>query len=416
MKTDSHRYENGVVTILAFAVGVMIFEQSSVNFLIPFIKPELNLTNTQVGLLVSAYWATFALSSFATGLLADSIGSRKAVFIAIVVLLSLFSVLSGLANSFTQLLGARALMGLLEGPMLPIAQSIVVLESSMERRGINMGIVGSLGGTAFGFFVAPLVLVKIASIFGWRAGFFVAAVPGLICALFAARLIRGLAPGRSAAHDAGVADRKSGGTLMEALSHRNVWICAVLCCLYVGYNSLGFAFLPLFYTTVRQMSSQQMSFLMSFVGIGAMAFSVLLPMLSDRIGRKGVMFGANLLSTLCPLAAIFYTGPMGGFVLFQLIGWTLSGTGSIITGTIPAETVPTRSVSTAMGLIVAFGVVGGGIVGPAFGGWAAEHWGLQVPVWIQIGCALTASLLSAALRETAPRKARKPRGLLAATE
>jgi MFS transporter, ACS family, hexuronate transporter len=163
MKTDSHRYENGVVTILAFAVGVMIFEQSSVNFLIPFIKPELNLTNTQVGLLVSAYWATFALSSFATGLLADSIGSRKAVFIAIVVLLSLFSVLSGLANSFTQLLGARALMGLLEGPMLPIAQSIVVLESSVERRGTNMGIVGSLGGTAFGFFVAPLVLVKIAS-------------------------------------------------------------------------------------------------------------------------------------------------------------------------------------------------------------------------------------------------------------
>ena len=155
---------------------------------------------------------------------------------------------------------------------------------------------------------------------------------------------------------------------------------------------------------------------MSFVGIGAMVFSVLLPMLSDRIGRKGVMVAANLLSTLCPLAAIFYTGPMVGFVLFQLIGWALSGTGSIITGTIPAETVPTRSVSTAMGLIVAFGVVGGGIVGPAFGGWTAEHWGLQVPVWLQIGCALTASLLSAALRETAPRKAGKPCALLAATE
>jgi len=133
-----------MVTILAVAVGVMCFEQSSVYYLMPFIKPSLNLNNTRVGLLVGAYCVIFAISSYAAGVLADSVGKHKMLLVSTTALLSPCAVFSGLANPFIALLAVRLLMGLLEGPMFPIAQSIIALESPAQRRGINMGIVGSL--------------------------------------------------------------------------------------------------------------------------------------------------------------------------------------------------------------------------------------------------------------------------------
>ncbi len=53
---------------------------------------------------------------------------------------SLFSALSGLVSGFAMLLIFRALMGIAEGPVLPIAQSLMV-KSQPQRRGFNMGLI-----------------------------------------------------------------------------------------------------------------------------------------------------------------------------------------------------------------------------------------------------------------------------------
>lgn len=46
-------------------------------------------------------------------------------------------------------------MGLVEGPILPLVQSIIALGSPVQRRGMNMGIVQSLGSSILGLFIAP---------------------------------------------------------------------------------------------------------------------------------------------------------------------------------------------------------------------------------------------------------------------
>jgi len=412
MVVRSGKGEAGMVAILGLAVGLMSFEQLSVSYLMPFIKPYLQLTNAQVGLLLSAYWVAFAVSSYVTGTLAESLGKRKSFLVIATMAIAVCSVLSGLAFSFGLLLVARSLMGVLEGPVVPLAQSILALESSVERRGINMGIVGGLCANLLGIFIAPLVLVQIAVIYGWRTGFFVGVLPGLICAALVARFIREPAADfvRQSSAGAKAQGRKA---LIDVLRFRNVWLCAALCCCFVAYLSIGFAFLPLFYVNVRQFSSPQMSFLMGLLGMSSILYAVILPMASDRLGRKPVMVAASLLSLLCPLAALYYRGPMIMFALLLFIGWALSGTASLSTGTIPSETVPARSISTAIGLIVSLGVIVGGLVGPSVAGWSADYWGPQAPVFLQAGCAGAAALAAFGLRETAPRRISKAAAPLA---
>ena len=107
-----------------------------------------------------------------------------------VVAFSLCSFASGLAVSFLTLFATRLLMGLAEGPILPIAQSLVAIESTAAKRGNNMGVMQNFGSNLLGSFAAPLVLVAVATAFSWRWAFFLSGVPGLIMALLIAKYVR----------------------------------------------------------------------------------------------------------------------------------------------------------------------------------------------------------------------------------
>jgi MFS family permease len=407
MGSEFRRHEIGMVVTLALVVGIMTLEQTTIFFLTPFIQPELRLSNTQAGLLVTGYWATYALSSYVVSAFADSTAGRKLILVTITLLMSLCSVLSGFASSFTTLLAARALMGLLEGPVMPIAQSIVALESSARHRGVNLGIVGNLGGNSFGA-ISPLLFVKIAVLYNWRAGFFATALPALICAIAIALFVRQRAPRELAGHDAAGAGApvaaQGRNRLGEILSFRNVQLCIAICCFFLVYASVSPQFLPLYYINVRHFTAAQMSLLMGAMGVSAVLFSALLPPLSERLGRRPVLIVASLLSVACPLASIYYTGPMIVLALLVFIGTAYQGNLSLFSATIPSETVPARSLSAAMGLILALGVLTGGLAGPAIAGWSADRWGLKAALLLLAGCGAVIALISAALHETAPRK------------
>ena len=66
----------------------------------------------------------------------------------------------------------RLLMGLFEGPTLPLIQSFIAKESTPSRLGLNMGILQSFGSTLFGMILAPIILVALANELGWRSAFF----------------------------------------------------------------------------------------------------------------------------------------------------------------------------------------------------------------------------------------------------
>ncbi len=395
------KYETRLIWVLGATFGFLFVDRNAVNYLMPYIARDLTFSNQQVGLIASALSFSWAIASFLGGVLSDRFGRRKAVLLATTVAFSLCSFLSGLAGSFMALFLARLLMGLAEGPYLPVAQSLVAFESADSRRGHNMGVMQNLGSNLLGSFAAPLVLVAIATHYSWRGAFYFAGIPGLVMALLIARYVH-----EPKVHDLQQSTAPPAVAMRhgEMLRYRNMWLCMLISIVMVAWMVLAWAFLPLFYLKVRHFSDDQMSVLMSVLGLSAAFFSLVVPRLSDRYGRRPVVIAFNLIGLLVPLAALYFEGSVFGLGALIFVGWSASGTFPLFMGTIPSETIPARYVATALGMTVGLGEILGGVLSPWIAGWAADLYGLRAPLVIEAGCAVSATVLALFLQETAPSR------------
>jgi len=113
------------------------------SFLAPFLIKDFGLSNTELGNASGVLALTWALSGSSPGDCPTGSARRKPILITAVVLFSCFSSASGLMAGFVGLLAARALMGVAEGAVLPVSQSLMVEASREHRRGLNMGLVQS---------------------------------------------------------------------------------------------------------------------------------------------------------------------------------------------------------------------------------------------------------------------------------
>jgi MFS family permease len=395
------RYQVLLVALLSLNFGILFFDRNALSFVMPFVKPELGLTNTQVGFTSSALSLAWAVSALFIGARADRSGRRKTYLVGATVAFSLCSFLGGLAGSFALLLGSRLLMGLADGGIAPISQSITALAVPPERRGLAMGVMQNFGSNLLGSFAAPVLLVAFATAYGWHAAFYLAGVPGLLSAFLLWRFIREprAEPKLLDAAPAALFDR-----LREILSHRNMVLCPLIAVLLVSYLVICWTFAPLFLTKVRGFAPNEMSWLMGTLGISATVGSFAVSGISDRIGRKPVMLIASMVGVILPLGALYYSGSIWILAAIFFVGWALNGTFPLFMGTIPSESVSRTHMTTAIALVMGAGEVFGGVLSPALAGWAADVAGLSAPLWIMMGLCITSAVLALGLHETAPAR------------
>ncbi|MAW79855.1 MAG: MFS transporter [Parvularcula sp.] len=391
-------YQFVLVGLLSLNFGIVFFDRNALNFLMPYVQPDLNLTNTHIGILASALSLTWAIAGLLISAASDKAANRKGFLLVSIVVFSLCSVLSGLATSFLMLLGARLLMGAAEGPINPISQTLVVREVDPRHRGLAMGVMQNFGSNFFGSFVAPVVLVAIAAAWGWRNAFFLAGIPGIVTALLIWKFID--EPPEEPKPEGGP-DRL---TLKEAFSYKNIVVCSVVSVLLVSYLVITWAFMPLYLTQVKGVDPGVMSWLMGTLGISATIGSFVVAGLSDRIGRKPVLVAIPFLGVILPLGAMFFDGSPWVLAVIFFFGWALNGCFPLFMATVPSETIQSAHVATALALVMATGEVFGGVLSPFFAGVAADLWGLSAPLWIIFGFAIAAGTCATALTETAPIK------------
>lgn len=401
----SARQSNGaqivLVALLSLNFGIVFFDRNALNFLMPFVQPELGINNTQVGLLASALSLTWAAAAFGMGKLSDMTGKRKLLLVLSTLAFSICSFLSGLAGTFAMLLAARLLMGVAEGGVMPISHALVAAEVTPERRGLAQGIAQNFGSNLLGSFVAPVLLVAFAVHFGWREAFYLAGIPGLISAFLILWLVKEPTPAPKPARAA-----EARYSIMDALRERNILICVVLGVLLVSYLVTCWAFMPIYLTQVRHVSPDAMSWLMGTLGISATIGSFAVAGLSDKIGRRPVMIAAPFISVILPLGALFYPGSDYGLAAIFFVGWCVNGIFPLFMATVPSESVDPRHAATVLGLCMGAGEVLGGVFAPALAGMAADAIGLAAPLWIMAALAITAGVVAFGLRETAPSQRR----------
>lgn len=397
MKKGFLSYENGIVGLMALTFGCLFFDRLALNFLMPYVAKDLQLTNTQIGLLAGALSLAWAFSSFFSTAWAETNNKKKAVFIVAVFAFSVCSFGSGLATSFVTLLLARLVMGFAEGPVIPLAQNFVERESSPKRLGLNAGILQAFGSALFGSILAPVVLVQIAENMGWRNAFFIAGVPGVLMGLLAWKVVR-----KSTAESTGTR-AKSAINLGELLHYHNVrWGIPAACCVF-GWWFATLPFIANYFVNTQGMTTDDMGKTMGLLGVSGLVSSVIVPAFSDRIGRKPVLLLFCGIGILYPFAVQFLVGSALQLPAMFLTYFTM-GLLPIVAAVIPSEAVPNHLKAKAIGLITAVAEIVGGVLIPALSGILSDAINPSAFLWVSAAMAVLGLFFSSKLQETAPVK------------
>jgi len=399
-KTWNVRYEYTAVAMLALGFGLVGLDRFIILPLFPVMMADLHLDYQDLGNISAVLAIAWGISSIFMGRLSDRIGRRK-VLIPAVLLFSLLAGLSGLANGVAALLLIRAVMGVSEGAFTPTAIAATAESSHPRRRGLNIGIQQAFF-PILGLGLAPVLATQLLLVLpSWRWVFVVVSLPGFILAWFMYRRLQETRVAPVANEGEGQAQ----GRWLDALRYRNVALNILgMFCMLTSLFVLS-VMMPNYLTDYLHLSLQQMGFVMSAIGLGGFIGQLVLPGLSDRIGRKPVVLGSFVATALC-IGLLMRTGAEP-LTLFGLLFLTTFFNFSMIcmtVGPITSESVPLPLVSTATGLVVGIGEVFGGGVAPALAGFIAQQHGIQYTLYLALGGALLGLLVASALRETAPSR------------
>ena len=132
-------------------------------------QPELNLTNTQVGLIFSAFAYPYLAFQITGGWVADKFGARRALTV-FAIIWSSATVLMGLANSLSGMVLGRILLGI-GVSALPVATRAMSNWTPAEKRGFAQGITHAFA--RLGNALTPPLIAWLILLVSWRGSFVV---------------------------------------------------------------------------------------------------------------------------------------------------------------------------------------------------------------------------------------------------
>lgn len=284
------RYANYVLGILFLAYVINFIDRQILAILIPYIKEDLQISDTMIGFLTGTAFALFyATAGLPIARWADR-GSRRGIIALGLVVWSGFTAASGMVRSAFQMAVARVGVGVGEAALSPPAHSLLADYFPPERRATALGIY-SMGihiGILFGLTIGGW----LGDTYGWRQAFFIVGVPGLILALVVRLTVREPVRGRYEVvqkSDAGE-DQPALGEVLRFLWERRSFRHLALATGLTAFGGYAFAtWGGVFLYRVHGMSIAEAGRNLGFaIGISGAIGSVLAGMLADRLGRRNI--------------------------------------------------------------------------------------------------------------------------------
>ncbi len=363
------------------------------SFVIPTLITIWGLTRGQAGLIGTAALVVSAFGGWLAGWFADRFGRVLTLQIAIL-WFAFFTLLSGLAQNFEQLLAARAFMGLGFGGEW--AAGAVLLGETMrpDHRGKALGFMQA--GWAVGWAAAALVYALLFSILppavAWRALFFVGVAPAVFVFF-----LRRLVPEpeiylRSRHRDDAQEKGKFLDIFRPPLLKVTVLGGLVGTGAQGGYNALT-TWLPTYLRTERHLSVLDSSGYLAVLIAGSFAGYVTGGYLSDWVGRRRTFVIFAVCAGL--LVAAYTSVPFGNRIMLVLgfpMGFAGAGVFSGM-GAFYTEQFPTRVRGIGQGFAYNVGRAVGAFF-PAMVGYLSGRMGLGAA--ISLFCFVAYAIMAAA--------------------
>ena len=167
----------GIILVLFIASVINYLDRATISVALPLISVDLHLAATTKGLLLSAFFCSYALMQVPVGWCVDRWNLRW-LYAGFFALWSLACGLTGIAGSLGILIALRVLLGIGESIYLPGGTKIVSMLFEPKERGLPCGIFDS--GTRAGLAIGAPVVAWLIVLLGWRRMFFVVGFSALL--------------------------------------------------------------------------------------------------------------------------------------------------------------------------------------------------------------------------------------------
>ncbi|MFP3986285.1 MFS transporter [Streptomyces sp. E11-3] len=349
-----------VTIVLLFSAWLVDYaDRLVINLVLPSLGDEFGLSLGQQGLVVSAFFLSYALCQIPGGMLADRFGARRVAFWALVTW-SVFTALTGFAWSFAALLGMRFAFGAAEGVFPPASMKLLTERTVPEERMGANGLI--MSSNAVAGVLTPLLVAPLIAVFGWRSAFFSTAALGVLVVV-AVRLW--LPEPLDRTEPEAPEDRYR---VRDVLRIGVLWRFALI---MFGYNVIIWGlttWVPSYLSEERGLPLTTAGPLLALPALAAAAATIIGGRLADRLeGNHRKVIAPAMTVTAVALPLMAFSSSLVGFAVFGTLAVFSASLAYMPIFAVPLRALPPAYVGVGSAVIIFGGQVAGMVAPPVMG-------------------------------------------------
>jgi ACS family D-galactonate transporter-like MFS transporter len=268
-----------VLPLLVLSIFINYIDRGNLSIAAPQLREEFGLSSSQLGILLSSFFWTYAVFQIVSGWLVDRFDVKWVIAVGFFVW-STATAVTGLIHGFAALLGVRLILGIGESVAYPSYSKILARHFSEGERGFANSVIiaGYNCGLALSMFMGGMLMAK----FGWRSFFILF---GLVSLLWLFPWFKWMPREQTSI----TPDRPDAPNILEILRQRSAWgTCAGLFCTnYIAYFLI--TWLPFYLVRERQFSMDEMA----KVAGGAYLLAAIIASLCGWVSDRWIVAGGT---------------------------------------------------------------------------------------------------------------------------
>jgi MFS family permease len=367
-----------LLCIMAF---IMYVDRTNISVAAPIIGKEFGLSNTNLGVIFSAFAIAYSCFMIPGGWLSDRIGAPKGLLIYGIVW-SIATVATGMIGSLVALAIARFFVGVGEAPIYPTAARLITNVIPQSRRGSAQGIMHASGRVASS--LSPLIVTGLIVASSWRMSF---VILGAVTVVYMMAMYGLLARRRHTSVDAAQAAPAAEPSRKQPVDWphmiRRVWPTTATCFCHGWVLWFFLNWIPSYFSQRYNMNLKHSAIFTTCVLLGGTVGTAVGGMIADwRLKRSGdrlrarrgmIVFG--FLAAILGLIPMFFTHDVtisAACLSFSFFCSELADSPLWVLG---AEVVPTHSATSSACTFT--GMALAGAISPLIIGWLLDASGGQ---------------------------------------